>query len=109
VYQDVNLNGMLDFGEPGVAGVSVTVTGTPGGTQSTNARGVYGLINTIAGPGSVTVNVATLPSGWVLTDPPVRTFDLGNCRSAQELNFAAKDTQTGVKQSTFGRLKMLYR
>jgi hypothetical protein len=67
VWNDTNQNGIQDAGEPGIAGVTVTLTG-PGGTQTTttNANGGYLFTNLV--PGSYTVTVST-PSGF--TPSPV--------------------------------------
>ena len=71
VWRDLNGNGVQDAGEPGIAGVRVTLTGNPtGGNPSvfTDANGNYlftGLY--VNGFYQVTVDTATLPTGFVLT------------------------------------------
>ena len=40
VYQDSNGNGSLDAGEPGISGVSVSLSGTSSGTTTTNGSGL---------------------------------------------------------------------
>ena len=110
VFVDANSNGTLDFGEAGIAGVQFTINAGMGPTGATSdSRGLYGLVGTVAGPGSVALNTATLPSGMTLTGPSIQNFDTSNCRSAQALNFPVHDNQTAARTSTFGRLKMLYR
>ncbi len=110
VFGDNNGNGTLEWLEPGIANVSVTVNAGSGPiTLTTDARGAYSYIATVAGPGTVTVNPATLPPGAVLTSSPSHTFDLNVCRSGQERNFSALDPATSAKKVTFGRIKSLYR
>ncbi|MEO8621685.1 MAG: SdrD B-like domain-containing protein [bacterium] len=58
VWNDLNANGVQDAGEPGIAGVTVTLS--TGATQTTSASGGY-LFSNLA-PGTYTVTVAT-PAG----------------------------------------------
>ena len=60
VWNDVNANGIQDSGEPGIAGVTVTLSN--GATTTTNAAGAYSFTN--LAPGTYTVTVAT-PAGYV--------------------------------------------
>ncbi len=64
VWDDLNGNGIQDAGEPGIAGVAVTLTDAQGYIRNTvtNASGKYLFTGLCAGP--VTVTVAT-PSGYV--------------------------------------------
>src|SRR5439155_1097798 len=41
VWNDLNDNGVQDAGEPGIAGLTVTLSGTSSGTTVTNASGGY--------------------------------------------------------------------
>jgi len=72
VWQDTNGNGVQDVGEPGIPNVTVTLTNGNGAIQTdvTDANGIYGFINLLAGNYTVTVNPATLPAGLT------QTFDL---------------------------------
>ncbi|MEO8620457.1 MAG: SdrD B-like domain-containing protein [bacterium] len=60
VWNDKNANGVQDSGEPGIAGVTVTLSN--GATTTTNASGAYAFANLV--PGTYTVTVAT-PAGFV--------------------------------------------
>ena len=75
VWLDVNADELQDVGEPGIPGVDVTVTwagfdGVLGNaddvvypTDTTDAAGLYTVINVPAGPVRVTIDTATLPDG----------------------------------------------
>ncbi len=70
VWEDTNGNGVQDAGEPGIGGVTVTLSGTTGAgvavnlTTTTDSAGVYRFEN--LAPGTYTVTV-TPPSGYVVT------------------------------------------
>ena len=74
VYQDTNGNGAFDAGEPGIANVTLTLSGTNGlgqsitATATTNSSGVYTFTTDTNGnairPGTYQV-VETLPSGYL--------------------------------------------
>ena len=59
VWNDLNANGIQDAGEPGLAGVTVSLSN--GATTTTNASGAYSFTNLV--PGTYTVTVAT-PAGF---------------------------------------------
>src|SRR5205085_201621 len=61
VWKDLNGNGVQDAGEPGIAGLTVTLGGTASGTTTTDGSGHY--LFTGLSHGSYTVTVAT-PSGF---------------------------------------------
>jgi len=105
VFSDLNLNGTLDLGEPGVPGASVNLPALPLST-STNSRGGYSAIATVQASGSV---VVTLPAGWTLSGPASQNYNLAACRSAQQLNFPATSQVVPALRSTFGRVKAIYR
>ncbi len=60
VWNDLNANGIQDAGEPGLPGITVSLSN--GATATTNASGAYSFPN--LAPGTYTVTVAT-PSGYV--------------------------------------------
>src|SRR5207237_890327 len=61
LWNDLNHNGVQDGGEPGISGVTVTLSGTASGTTITDANGFYQFSNLI--PGNYTVTVTT-PAGF---------------------------------------------
>ncbi len=64
VWNDVNGNGVQESGEPGLAGVAVTLSGAANTSTSTDATGAYLFSGLSAG--SYTVTVAA-PAGFVAT------------------------------------------
>jgi hypothetical protein len=82
VYQDTNGNGALDSGEPGIAGVTMTLSGTNGlgqlinATTTTAGNGTYSFTTDSSGnalrPGTYQV-VETPPSGYLLGAAAVGT------------------------------------
>lgn len=105
VFSDLNLNGTLDLGEPGVPGAAVNIPALPIST-GTDSRGGYLAIATVQAPGTVTV---TLPVGWTHSGPALQNYNLGSCRSAQQLNFPATSQVVPAQRSTFSRVKAIYR
>lgn len=61
VWNDVNRNGLQDAGEPGLAGVTVVLSGAASATTTTSASGYYSFGNLMAGTYSVTV---ATPAGF---------------------------------------------
>src|SRR5262249_26034395 len=83
VWDDTNNNGVQDAGEPGIAGVTVTLTG-PGGTRTTttDANGKYLFTDLTAGAYTVTVPT---PAGYApatSTAPGSTTANDSNGRPA---------------------------
>ncbi|WP_205755997.1 SdrD B-like domain-containing protein, partial [Lacibacter luteus] len=66
VWNDLNANGVQDAGEPGIAGVTVTLSKPDGttATTTTNANGAYSFCD--LAPGTYSVSFAT-PSGYTAT------------------------------------------
>ncbi len=79
VYNDVNANGLLNNGEVGITGGSVTLTGTNvNGTitpivESISSTGTYSFTGLL--PGTYTVTETTLPTGYVATGSDVGTVN----------------------------------
>jgi hypothetical protein len=74
VFKDLNAKGVRDTGEPGLAGVTVTLSGEGGvRTLTTPTSGEYSFINLPAG--SYTLSQAVL-SGYVATAPGSGTYSV---------------------------------
>jgi hypothetical protein len=78
VYNDVNSNGQLDAGEPGLAGWTVSIDSVPAVSTTTAADGSYSL--SVATPGSYHVT-ETPPGGfppgaWVSTVPATGSYSI---------------------------------
>ena len=96
VFLDVDGDGTLDAGEPGVAGVEVTITDSAGGTQivTTDANGNF-LATVAEGPTGVTnlnvdPNTGALPPGASLTtanDPQNVTVNAGATTNAPPFGY----------------------
>lgn len=67
IWNDVDGDGVQDFGEPGLAGVTITVTG-PGGpyTTTTDADGYYSFGNLPDGAYTVTIDATNFNPGGAL-------------------------------------------
>jgi uncharacterized protein YjbI with pentapeptide repeats len=108
VFNDLNSNGTLDLGEPGLPGVPVQVTDAVGPNPVvTDSRGAYLFVSTAPAP--ATAQVGPLPVGYILTGAPSVNANLAICRSGQSLNFSATTPATPTVRSSFGQLKMVYR
>ena len=69
VFLDLNGNGTQDPGEPGIPGVTVLLTTSTGQVipGTTDANGVYSMLNAAAGTGTIDVVNSTLPPGLTQT------------------------------------------
>jgi uncharacterized repeat protein (TIGR01451 family) len=76
IWHDLNGDGAQDAGEPGIAGVTVTLTGGPGGTSVSGSDGLYPLFSDLPA-GEYTVTVGPAPAGMVATTPGSVTLTLG--------------------------------
>lgn len=80
VYVDSNLNGVRDAGEPGIAGVTVTLTGndvngaTVSQTQVTDASGGYLFVNLLPANGGGYTLTETQPGAYADGDEHVGTL-----------------------------------
>lgn len=95
VYNDLNGNGQQDPGEPGISGVTVTLTGPgPDGefgtgddttqTTTTDSNGIYGFSSLPAGNYRVTINN---PQNFTLTQTPPSTVTLGENQNLDTVDF----------------------
>jgi hypothetical protein len=73
VFQDLNGNGKLDTGEPGIEGALVSLDGTSSVTTTTGVSGTYLLTTTATGCHTV---VETSPAGYRPTTPPMVRLNL---------------------------------
>jgi Tol biopolymer transport system component len=97
VWNDLNGNGSLDPGEPGLEGWTITLTGPISASTTTDAEGRFAFEGLATGPYTVSESV---PTGWVQTSPVYATgrtegavtvnpgqallnADFGNCVSAE--------------------------
>ena len=89
MFQDVNGNGKLDAGEPGLAGVfvgvDVTGDGTADITTKTDAAGKYSTPGVPDGTAEVTVLV---PTGFTAKSETTLTATVAKGGEAKDLNFA---------------------
>ena len=70
VFHDLNGNGLFDAGEPGIDGVDLTLTSPVLGapiTTTTSGGGNYLFSGLEPGPYTVTLDTATLPTGYALS------------------------------------------
>ena len=92
VWADTNKNGLQDDGEPGVAGVKVTLkdgTGATAGTTTTGADGKYLFDNLNDGTYSVCFDTANLPADYA-----------GYTLTAKDKGDDAKDSDAGTDGCT---------
>jgi hypothetical protein len=71
VFSDTNDNRVLDPGEPGIAAVTLTLSGAASGTTVTDGSGHYSFGP--LGPGTYTVT-ETVPNQYIETSPAGNTF-----------------------------------
>jgi serine-aspartate repeat-containing protein C/D/E len=73
IYNDVNADGTQGAGEPGLAGVSVSLKDASGvvvATTTTDASGHYAFVGLVPGDYTVSVDASTLPAGVSQTGFP---------------------------------------
>jgi hypothetical protein len=107
VFNDTNANGILNTGESGLAGWTVTITDTATGLTfktTTDANGDYLFNNLATGLGSFstyTISVVPLSSDWTSTTATSFTFSLANSgQSVTGVNFGEFFNQTTTPSGT---------
>ena len=91
VYIDSNNNGIRDPGEPGIPGVTVTLTGLNGGTVTTDANGNYVFINLTAG------------SNYTITETQPNEYGNGLENSSNTISIPSLPA-TGSSNNNFGEI-----
>ena len=64
VYQDTNNNGVKDAGEPGISGVTVTLSGDEDAVTTTDANGSYTFVLNLSNEGCEYTVTETQPAGF---------------------------------------------
>jgi hypothetical protein len=92
VWNDLDKDGEFDPGEPGIEGVTVSLSGPESGVDTTDVDGVYGF--TVSTAGSYTVTETNL-AGWESSTPDEwsgsvalgddKTIDFGDYEAAPEI------------------------
>ena len=90
-YIDSNNNGIRDPGEPGIPGVTVTLTGLNGGTVTTDANGNYVFINLTAG------------SNYTITETQPNEYGNGLENSSNTISIPSLPA-TGSSNNNFGEI-----
>ncbi len=93
VWNDVNRNGIQEAGEPGIAGVVLTLS--TGATATTDGNGYYQFTGLC--PGTYTVTVTTPPPGYTPTTceaPGSTPANDSNCSGTTNLTTANPSDQT---------------
>ncbi|HVM04742.1 MAG TPA: Ig-like domain repeat protein [Acidimicrobiales bacterium] len=105
VYNDANGNGSLDAGEAGIAGVTVTRSGSST-AATTDANGNYSFTGLLAGEYTIDY---TVPSGHANTGTKPRVVTVGTGASSTGNHFFARRTTStalalmaGTNPSTYG-------
>ena len=98
VGRDCDANGVIDSGNPGISGITVTLSkgSSALATTTTDANGNYTFANILAGAYTVTVTTGTnysqtYPSG----NKGALSVTVANCQNVSNLNFAL----TGITKS----------
>lgn len=102
-YVDYNKNNAKDAGEPGLAGVMITLAG--GGTATTAADGAYTFSGLAAG--TQTLSATETASGFTLGTPSPLSASLPAGASVPDLNFGYRDTVAPVC-AVYGRANPPY-
>jgi hypothetical protein len=101
IWNDLNGNGLVDAGEPGLPGVKVTITTTIAGapvtyTATTDATGAYTASGLPLGAFTITVESATLPAGVV------ETFDTNGIATLNTSTATLSAATPSVTDQDFG-------
>jgi len=78
IWYDINRNGVIDSGEPGLADITVTLLNGDGvvvATTVTNSSGVYLFAQLPPGTYTIVVDTSTLPSFWTQSFDPDGVLD----------------------------------
>ncbi len=106
VYADINGNGVQDSGEPGLMGVSVSVTnGVNTYTTTTDSSGNYRIFGLTAGTWTVSIDPASFPSGYTPTTATTvsRTLASGTSQiNDADFGLRPPPSVTGVTPSSIG-------
>jgi uncharacterized repeat protein (TIGR01451 family) len=88
IWNDVDNDGVQDPGEAGIGGVTVTLSGGPGGTSVSAGDGFYPLFTDLpAGDYTVTVDTSTAPAGMVPTTPTAVSVTLAAGQTFLDADF----------------------
>jgi 5-hydroxyisourate hydrolase-like protein (transthyretin family) len=104
VWEDKNGNGIQDAGEPGISGVTVTLTGTDGNgtpvslTTTTNGSGAYNFPNLVPGTYKLTF---TTPTGYSVTSPDKTTDNLDSDVNPTTSMTVTEVLTTGENNTTY--------
>lgn len=91
LFNDLNFNGKFEPGEPGVRKVKLDLDGKP--SARTNGQGVYTFSDVLAGEHEVSIDLLTLPDGYLPLDVPRRSFTLFE-GIRYEINFPLRAKRT---------------
>jgi hypothetical protein len=107
VFNDTNGNGILNTGETGLAGWTVTITDVATGltmTTTTDANGDFLFNNLATGLGSFTtytISVVPVSAAWSSTTPTSFTFSLANSgQGVTGVNFGEFFNSTSIPPTT---------
>ena len=103
VWNDANGDGVQDFSEAGISGVTVTIAGPSGysASMTTGANGIYSFSGLLAG--TYTVCTSTIPAGFVqtydldgLATPNCATASVGPSRTDVDFGYRQPPPATGT-------------
>ena len=109
VWNDANGDGVQDFSEAGISGVTVTIAGPSGysASMTTGANGIYSFSGLLAG--TYTVCTSTIPAGFVqtydldgLATPNCATASVGPSRTDVDFGYRVNACPAGLIGSLLG-------
>jgi hypothetical protein len=94
IWLDLNGDGVPDDGEPGIGGVTVTLTLQGGGTLTTvtDSDGFYSFGNVPDGTHTVTVDTSTLPTGLTQSGDPDQAGTCTTCDNSGSVTISGSNT-----------------